>query len=122
MGKLSTLTQSVIQTYPGTQPVPGWKRCILSLRGPVQVPRAGWEATPLVAKAVPPIRDNLATDVGEVVPSRQLLTLECFQEVAQSPPLTENQLLGIAGNLCCCLTQVGSPAHHDSLCPGSNRA
>jgi hypothetical protein len=81
----------------------------------MQVRRAGWEATPQGAEAGAASRDDLGADVGQAVPSRRPLTLECFREVARRPPLTENQLLGIAGNLCCCLTQVRSPAHHDKL-------
>ncbi len=37
---------------------------------------------------------------------RRALTLERLREVEQRPPLTEDQLLEIAGNLCCCLTEV----------------
>jgi hypothetical protein len=42
---------------------------------------------------------------------RRPLTLARLLEVAQSPPLAEEQLLDIASNLRCCLTQVRSPAY-----------
>jgi hypothetical protein len=71
----------------------------------MQAPWEGCDATP-VAEAGPASRDDWDTNVGQVVPSRRALTLECLQEVAQSPPLTKDQLVGIAGNLCCCLTKV----------------
>jgi hypothetical protein len=47
-------------------------------------------------------------DTGPPEVPRRPLTLERLREVEQRPLLTEDQLQKIAGNLCCCLTEVSA--------------
>jgi hypothetical protein len=47
----------------------------------------------------------------------RLLTLERLREVEQRPPLTEDRLMEIVGNLCCCLTEVLALRIVSGLCP-----
>jgi hypothetical protein len=112
-------TKTVTVLHLATQPLPHKQNYGLSSDWvPTQAPRAGCEVT-LDGREAAPADESGGNAVGQAEPLRRPLTLERLQEVAQSPPLAEDQLVRIAGNLCCCLTQVRSPARGDELpmCP-----